>query len=100
MNDCVNIGSIYVEHGMPDEGMREFMFVPQLRSLDDIDTASLFVNRGFCYLRKCLPDRAIEFYSETVPVNPNDGWSMTTWPGHGDEGQGSGVPGQGPRPEP
>jgi hypothetical protein len=68
----VNLGSIYVDQGMLDEGMKEYMAALNLRSLDDIDTANLFINIGYCYLKKGLPDRAIEFYNYALPMVPGD----------------------------
>jgi tetratricopeptide (TPR) repeat protein len=68
----VNLGSAYVDLGRLDEGMREFMIALNLRSLDDIDTANLFINIGNCYLKENMPDRAIEFFNYAVPVIPDD----------------------------
>ena len=68
----VNLGSAYVDQGRLDEGMKEFMIALNLRSLDDIDTANLFINIGNCYLKKSMPDRAIEFFNYAVPIIPDD----------------------------
>lgn len=68
----VNLGSAYVDQGRLDEGMYEFMTALNLRSLDDIDTANLFINIGNCYLKKSMPDRAIEFFNYAVPIIPDD----------------------------
>ena len=68
----VNLGRVYVEDGDPDAGMSEFMKALSLRSLDDIDTANLFINMGDYYMRKGMPDRAIEFYHYALPLVPGD----------------------------
>ncbi len=68
----VNLGSAYVERGMLDQGMKEFMTALHLRSLDDIDTANLYINIGYCYQKQGLPDRAIEFYNYALPIIPDD----------------------------
>ncbi len=68
----VNLGSAYVEEGLLDEGMNEFMKATSLRNMDAIDTANLYINIGYCFERKGMPDRAIEFYNYALPMVPDD----------------------------
>jgi len=52
--------------------MSEFLVALKLNSMDSIDTAYLYINIGTCYLKKGMPDRAIEFYNYAVPLIPDD----------------------------
>lgn len=68
----VNLGSVLVEEGRLDEGMSEFLAALKLNSMDSIDSAYLYINIGTCYLKKGMPDRAIEFYHYALPIIPDD----------------------------
>jgi tetratricopeptide (TPR) repeat protein len=68
----VNLGRMYVGAHLLDEAMREFIVALNLRSLDAVDTANLYINIGYCYQKKALPDNAIEFYYYAASIAPGD----------------------------
>ncbi len=70
----VNLGNILVEEGRLDDAMREFMIALQLRSMDEIDTALLFVNIGNVYRLKNMTDREIEYYTYALNLVPGDAY--------------------------
>jgi tetratricopeptide (TPR) repeat protein len=68
----VNLGRMYVDGSLFDEAMREFMIALNLGSLDEIDTANLYINIGYCYQKKGLPDKALEFYHYAAAIVPDE----------------------------
>lgn len=68
----VNLGAVYIEKGMIEEGFSEFMTASGLQTLDLIDSAALYLNIGNYYLRKGLPDKAIEYFNYAQNITPGN----------------------------
>ncbi len=68
----VNLGSIYLDQGMPDAALSEFITAVRLQSLDPIDTAILYMNIARYHILKGSADKAVSYLVLARQLTPNE----------------------------
>jgi tetratricopeptide (TPR) repeat protein len=67
-----NLGNAYILIGRIDEGLNELMITARNNRFDEIDTGILYYNIGKGFLRKGMPDQAIENLRRSLVYIPKE----------------------------
>jgi tetratricopeptide (TPR) repeat protein len=67
-----NLGNAYIQTGRIDEGLNELMITSKNNRFDEIDTGILYYNIGRGYLKKGLPEQALDNLNRALRYIPNE----------------------------